>query len=305
MMCGDAYPHNTSTRDRAENWEVFTIAIFTNQATLSYSGGSTNSNIVTGEIVDVLSMTKTAVSQSYTPGENVTYVLSLVNDGETEVAGLTVTDDLGGYEFEGETVYPLEYVDGSLLYLVDGAPQADPAVTAGPPLVIEGLTVPADGNITLIYEARVTEFAPMGADAAITNTAEVTGGCAPLSASATVPMAGEPELTISKAVSPEVVEGCGELTYTFVIQNTGSEAADAEAAVVITDAFDPVLNDIAVELDGTALAAPADYTYDEASGAFATVAGRVTVPGATYTQNDDGTWAATPGVTVLTVTGTL
>ena len=37
------------------------MATFTNQATLSYNGGSTNSNIITGEIVDVLTASKTAV----------------------------------------------------------------------------------------------------------------------------------------------------------------------------------------------------------------------------------------------------
>ncbi len=297
-------PASLSARSR-ENWEVFIIAIFTNQATLSYSGGVTNSNVVTGEIVDTLSATKTAVSQSYTPGENVTYVVSIVNDGDAAVTGLTVTDDLGGYELEGETVYPLEYVDGSVLYLADGAVQADPVVTAGPPLVISGLEVPAQGSITLIYEARVTEYAPLGPDAEITNTAAVEGGCAPLTASATLPMAGEAELTISKAVSPEVVEGCGELTYTFVIQNTGSEAAAAEDMVVVTDTFDPALHDIVVELDGAAMAVTTDYNYDDATGEFATVAGRITVPGATFTQNADGTWTTTPGVATLTVSGTL
>ena len=288
-----------------KTWEVFTIAIFTNQATLSYSGGVTNSNVVTGEVVEVLSASKTPVSAGYTPGENVTYAVSLVNDGDVEVTGLTVTDDLGGYEFEGETVYPLEYVEGSLLFLVDGAVTPTPAVTAGPPLVITGVGIPANGNAALIYEARVTEFAPLGEDAEITNTAVIEGACAPLSASAALPMAGEAELTISKSVSPEVVEGCGELTYTFVIQNSGSEAAVAEDEVVVTDAFDPVLTDITVELDGAALTAGTDYTYDEATGEFATTAGRITVPGATFEQNGDGARVITPGVAVLTVTGTL
>ena len=255
--------------------------------------------------MDVLSATKTAVSRSYTPGENVTYVLSIVNSGEAAVTGLTVTDDLGGFTLGDQTVYPLAYEDGSLLYLADGTPQPAPAVTAGPPLVIQGIDVPGNGNVTLIYEARVTGYAPLGAGAVITNTAAVEGGCAPLTASATIPMADEAELTISKAVSPAVVEGCGELTYTFVIQNTGSEAAGAEAMVSVADTFDPVLTDLTVSLDGASLARTIDYTYDETTGHFVTVPGQITVPGASYTQNADGTWTTTPGVTVLTVAGTL
>ena len=48
-----------------------------------------------------------------------------------------------------------------------------------------------------------------------------------------------------------------------------------------------------------------DYTYDETTGIFATLPGRITVPAATYTQAEDGTWVTTPGTAVLTVTGTV
>lgn len=37
------------------------MASFTNFATLSYNGGTTNSNTVTGELLEALTVTKTAV----------------------------------------------------------------------------------------------------------------------------------------------------------------------------------------------------------------------------------------------------
>lgn len=234
-----------------------------------------------------------------------TYVISLVNDSDTALTDLTITDDLGGYAFDGATVYPLSYVDGTMHYYLNGVLQEAPAVTAGPPLVISGIEVPANGNAILVYEARVTEYAPLGAGAEITNTASITGAGADLTASATVPMAGEPELTISKAMSPDEVAPGDELTYTFVLQNTGSEAAEAADSIVVTDVFDPVLTGLAVTLDGVTLTAGTDYTYDETTGVFATAAGRITVPGATYTQNADGVWATNPGTAVLVVTGTV
>ena len=46
-------------------------------------------------------------------------------------------------------------------------------------------------------------------------------------------------------------------------------------------------------------------TYDAATGTFATVAGKLTVPEAAFTQNVDGSWTVTPGQSVLTVTGTV
>ena len=49
-----------------------------------------------------------------------------------------------------------------------------------------------------------------------------------------------------------------------------------------------------------------DYTYDATTGRFATVAGKVTVPAATYTQDAaTGVWTTAPGSSTLTVTGTL
>ena len=107
------------------------MAIFSNQATLTYNGSSTNSNIAYGEILDVLVATKTAIEGSYTPGQIVTYAVTLRNTGTAPLAGLTVTDDLGGYDFNGTTVYPLTYVAGSATLFVNGVLQAAPAVTAG------------------------------------------------------------------------------------------------------------------------------------------------------------------------------
>ena len=61
------------------------MAVFYYQATLSYSGGTANSNITAGELVEVLSAGKTALSSSYGPGDRVTYLISIVNSGETPV----------------------------------------------------------------------------------------------------------------------------------------------------------------------------------------------------------------------------
>ena len=115
------------------------MAIFTIQATLTYNGSSTNSNIAYGEILDVLVATKTAVEGSYTPGQLVTYVVTLRNTGNVPLTGLVVTDNLGGYDFNGATVYPLTYEDGSAALFSNGVPQPAPTVTAGPPLVLANL----------------------------------------------------------------------------------------------------------------------------------------------------------------------
>lgn len=273
------------------------MATFTNFATLSYNGGTTRSNVVTGELLETLSASKIAVMDDYTAKDDVTYVVTLLNSGTAPLTGLTVTDDLGGYLFEGETVYPLEYTDGSIHYYVNGVLQPDPAVTAGAPLVITGISVPAGGNVMLIYEATVTEFAPLGADDTITNTVEITGCgmAAPVTASETIETEDRADLTISKSVCPAAVTENGQLTYTFVIANHGNTPAVATDDAVVSDVFDPILNPITVTFNGAVWAEGVNYTYDETTGAFATLPGQITAPAATYTRNEDGTWIVNPG----------
>lgn len=284
------------------------MAVFTNQATISYNGTVRNSNITTGELVEVLSAAKTALNETYTPFDTVTYVISIRNSGTTAFTGLTVTDNLGGYNFEGNTVYPLAYIDGSARVFVNGELAAAPIVTAGPPLVITGITVPAGSNVIIVYEAEITDYAPPASGSSITNEVTITGGglTSPVTAEETVVIADEPNLIISKSLSPTVVSDNSRLTYTFVIQNIGNEEADIGDNVTVTDTFNPILSDITVTLNGDILAEGSDYTYNETSGEFATVPGRITVPAAVYAQDPEtGVWVTEPGVAVLTVSGTV
>lgn len=284
------------------------MATFTNQATLTYRGGATTSNVVTGELVEALSVSKTATTATYTQGEELTYLVSLINTGTTPLSGLTVTDDLGAYTVGTQTYLPLDYVEGSARYYINGVLAADPTVTATSPLVVSELTVPAGGNALLLYRARVTEFASPEEGATVINTAAVTGRgiVTPITASATVTAQGGAMLSITKAIDPAVVSENDRLTYTFVIENAGNEAAVATDDLVITDTFDPILTDLTVTLNGAVWPAAGNYTYDETTGAFATVASSVTVPAATYTQDaETGEWVVIPGVTVLQVSGTV
>lgn len=283
------------------------MAGFTNFATLSYNGGTRNSNTVTGEILEALTAAKTAVSSDYSAGERVTYALSLVNTGTAAITGLTVSDDLGGYTVGTNTVYPLTYSEGTIRYYVNGTLQTAPTVTAGPPLTVTGITVPAGGNAVLVYETTATGAAPLAADSSITNTATITGGglVNSLTAQAVLPVADSADLTISKALSPTTVTENGQITYTFVISNTGNTAATATDNVVVTDTFSPILRDISVTYNGTAWTAGTEYTYNAATGLFSSQSGAITVPAAAFTQNTDGTFTVTPGTATLVITGTI
>ena len=268
------------------------MARFTNQAQLRYGNNVANSNIAVGEILEVLSATKTAVKNTYNQSDTITYVVSIVNSGNTAINGLTLSDNLGAYTFNTNTLVPLTYVNNTAKYYTNGTLQAAPAVTQGPPLSITGISVPAGGNATVIYEAALNEYAPLGIEAAVTNTATVSGtGITPVTAAETVNAEAAPNLAITKSVSPVPVTENGTLTYTFRIQNYGSVAATNTTGVVITDTFAPVLNNLTAALNGTAWTAATDYTYNETTGTFSSTAGAITVPAATYTQDSTtGAW---------------
>ena len=284
------------------------MAIFSNQATLTYNGNSTNSNIAYGEILDVLEATKTSIEGSYTPGTLVTYVVTLRNTGNAPLNGLIVTDDLGGYDFNGTTVYPLTYESGSAALFVGGVPQAAPAVNPGPPLVISGINIPAGSDAVLVYQARANAYANPAAEGTIVNTVTVTGDglSAPVIATETVTATSAPELTISKSINPTQVVDNERVTYTFVIQNSGSAPVVATDNAAITDTFDPILTALAVTFNGAPWTEAVQYNYNVATGLFTTVPGQITVPAATYTQDPvTGAYTVTPGIATLTVTGTI
>ena len=146
------------------------MATITNQATLSYNGGSTNSNIATAELVETLALTKTAVGAGYDAElGRVTYVVTATNSGSAPFTGLTLTDNLGAYSIGTQTVYPLSYRGGSLLYYITGTLQTAPTVTAGPPMSVSGISIPAGATAVIVYDAELTNAAPLSAASSITN----------------------------------------------------------------------------------------------------------------------------------------
>ena len=286
------------------------MATFFNQATLSYGGNTVNSNTTEAELLAGLTITKTAVTDSYEAGGSVVYTVTISNVGSASYTALTVTDDLGAYTLPSGTgtAVPLTYVNGSILYYLNGVLQSAPTVVSAGNLEISGINLPADSTATFIYEVRANEFAPIAAGASIVNTVSTNGGAGIgiITDTATVAVSEAPRLTIAKAVCPAVLTDNEPLTYTIIVQNLGNTPILATDGVTVSDTFNPVLTNIAVTLNGTALAENTGYTYDPTTGAFATADGVITVPAATYTQDPTtGAYTTTPGVSILTVTGTV
>lgn len=297
------------------------MSAFYNRATLNYGGEIIDSNTVQGELTTALALDKLAINATYRPGDTVAFAVSVANSGPADADGLRLSDDLGAYAYGGRALVPLEYVPGSARYFINGellgAPEAEP----GDALAFGGLRVPANGNATLIYAARANEFAPVGPEGAIISTSRLDVGLANPAPAAMQPASGaglplfaaaevRPEqgarLSIGKRLSPETVAPGEPLTYTLTIENDGNAPVAAGDGATVVDVFDPPLEIMSVRYNGEAWTAPVNYSYDPATGRFATVAGQLSVPAATATQDgESGRWQVEPGASVIEITGTL
>lgn len=281
------------------------MATFFNQATLRFGNSTVSSNIVTGEVVEVLSAAKYAVNTDYTRGGTVTYIVSLFNVGALGYEGLTVSDDLGAYTVEGgETVTPLDYESGTARLFLNGTLQENPTVTGTAPLTVEGIAIPAGSNVQLIYQARVNDYAPIAIGDGIENTVTVSGGNygGELTAVSFVPAGIEPVVSVAKSISPSSVTENSRVTYSFVMENRGNTEAGTDT--VLTDVFDPVLSDLTVLYNGIAWTEGVQYDY--VGGTFATRPGAIVIPAAAITRDPvTGLTTIVPGTCALTVIGTI
>ncbi len=281
----------------------------TNQANIAFNygnvAGSATSNIATTTLLDPLAAEKRSVGTTYRAGERITYTVSAINNGNTTLQNVTVTDNLGAYTVGTETYIPLTYAGDAGLY-VNGAYASALEGTVGADGVIFVIPTLAPGtNALIVYTADVNSFAPLADGSTIINTASITaqGVTTPVTATNTITVEDYANITITKEMSPDPVSDGDVLTYTFTIRNFGNTPA---TDVVLTDNFAPAPTAITVTVGGEIVPATS-YTYENGLLTLPTGDGfSMTVPAATVTQDPvTGEVAVTPGVLVITVSGTI
>lgn len=282
-----------------------------NQASIRYNynnntgTGSANSNTVTTNLLDqyTLTATKTPLSATFRPGDNLTYILRVENNGSGELYNVTVTDDLGG----GGAAAPLVYQDGSLRAYINNTPVTlAPTAQGGTMTATLPAPLAAGDAALLVYTARVRADAPLTL-ASITNTAAVTanGGSATGAAvtadpapTATVLRASYADVSLYKEADKQSVVPGEPLTYTFTLTNTGNQAAEG---VTLTDTLPAGFTVTQVTVDtgsGPQVLAGSDYTVAADN--------TITLPSATGAPIQVAAATAdAPGTTTVTITGTM
>ncbi len=273
----------------------------------NYSGAGTGtavSNTVTTNLLDryTLAATKTPLSSTFRPGENVTYVIRVENNGSGDLYNVTIADDLGG---GADT--PLVYNPASLRAYVDSIPVTiSPVVQGGTLTAVLPAPLPAGTAAILVYTAQVRPDVDFTLQS-ITNTVAVTanGGSAAgpavtvtPSPTATLLRDSYAEVTLYKEADKQSVMAGEPLTYTFTLTNQGNQAADS---VTLTDQLPTgfSVTQVSVSAGGaTTVLAPGDYTVaaDNTITIPSTTGKAIAVPAATV---------AAPGIATVAITGTV
>jgi uncharacterized repeat protein (TIGR01451 family) len=182
---------------------------------LGNNSASANTTVVPPESAD-LAITKTASPEPVATGANITYKITVRNNGPANASGVSVTDELpGGVGFPSinTSMGTANYDSGNITWNIGG------------------LDYGTSANLTIIVQA------PDYTDK-ITNTASVSSDNDPIpgnnsaSANTTVVPPESADVEITKTDSPDPVNTGDDLTYTLTVTNNGPASA---AGISVTD----------------------------------------------------------------------
>ena len=277
-----------------------------NTASVEYSYGrsgydSATSNIATTSLIEdyAISATKQTLNESFRPGENITYVVTVNNDGTEPLYAVSISDDLGG------TGTPLIFVEGSGLAVYDGTTYPLVPTTLSPLSFTLPVILPAGESATFLFVARVNSSLSSTVTE-ITNTVTVTGREGSTTGTvitvspnptATISLEDYALLSITKEVSATEIVPDQAFDYVITIENNGSLDA---TNVVVTDTLPAgfTINSIVGVTGGVSTTfTPADYTVDPTTNTLTLPTGggvSIVVPASS---------GGVAGTTVITING--
>ncbi len=279
-----------------------------NQASLSFlSGGienSSTSNVAMTTLIVPLSLAKTSVEVSYTKNQTITYILTITNTASTSINSVIIRDNMG--TIESLNLPSTTYVGPSYLYinglfssslspvLIDG--EIEYTISAIEPL----------STATVIFQAKVNEYAPLSQDSSITNTLTVSADTfnQDVTTEYTIPINNEARVSIVKSMSPNPVYEGGELSYEFQVSNCGNIEA---TSLVLSDSFSPAPSSIVSLYLDEEIVEVSEYDYVDGTLTFPSAGSTLTltIPPATFERNDNNEVVITPSIIDIKVVGVI
>ena len=237
-----------------------------NQATATYTfAGSTeelteisNENQVILRNETGISITKTSDTNTFLPGQTITYYVSITNTGSLYFTGVRITDDLTGTGY-------LTYVPNSARLFINGQWLAAEVVSTNP-LVATLSPLSPSGSYLLMYQATVSSSIPATVDT-LSNSVEgigytwnstVTGN-----STYTLTRSTSGDLTIIKTSSESTVSVGQVFNYTLTLSNTSDTIATLSSLEdQLPEGFTITSISMRIGSGSTTTLASTDYTVD-------------------------------------------
>ena len=280
--------------------------IINNVASATYNygrseSGSAISNTATTNLLEEFSIvgTKLSNNQTFRNGENITYQISVTNDGLSSLYNVTINDDLGGL------TNPLVFLDGSGTYSVNGITSFIIPTSVNPLTFVLPSPLASGETAVITYIARVISGLDESVES-IVNTATITANEGSETGDIitvnpgptnTIVRADFADLSLTKNVSSSLISSGESFSYTITLTNSGNLDA---TGVIITDRLPEgfTITSITAETDGVITTFSAsDYTVDAATN-------MLTLPtGGTLSLSVPASSGGLSGTTVVTITG--
>ena len=277
-----------------------------NTATATYGFGksginSTTSNVASTNLIEeyAISGFKSTLNSGYRPGDNITYMINVRNDGTAALYNVTINDDLGG------SSAPLMFVDGSAMLNFNGT-NSEIVPTSTSPL---SFTLPqalqGGDQATITYVAKASPvLSPT--EGTITNTATITanegsesGQSISVTPNPSVNLSIDDfaEIVMNKEVSANEIVPGQTFSYTITLENSGNLDANN---VVLTDVLPTnfTISSITSLTNGVLTTySDSNYTVDGSNKLTLPTSGAsITVPAAV---------GGVSGSTIVTITGSI
>ena len=282
-----------------------------NFASLTFEYGTNKeevlSNTTFATLQDSVNMSLSSVENSYSLNDTITYVLSIINNGNRNIKNIKISSDLASYTINSgiteKIITPLSYTGTSKLY-VGGTFFSDiEAEVFSDKIIFSMEEIPALSNVLIFYNTKVNKNAELSTGSFLKNTSSLTydGMINNIESSDTIYVREKADVTLIKYMYPNSITSGEIITYNFILYNYGNIEAKN---VSFSDTFSPIPLNLNVSVNSDALSSK-NYSYINGEIKIPCYGSdfSLSIPPAKFIRDkNNGAITTNPGSTIITIT---
>ncbi len=282
-----------------------------NFASLTFEYGSNKeevlSNTAFATLQDSVNMSLSSVENSYSLNDTITYVLSIINNGNRNIKNIKISSDLASYTINSgiaeKIITPLSYTGVSKLYIGGKFFSDIEAEVLSDKIIFSVEEIPALSNVLIFYSTTVNKNAYLNTGSFLKNTSSLTydGMINNIESSDTIYVREKADVTLIKYMYPNSITSGEIITYNFILYNYGNIEAKN---VSFSDTFSPAPLNLNVSVNSDALSSK-NYSYINGEIKIPCYGSdfSLSIPPAKFIQDtNNGAITTKPGSTIITIT---